>query len=269
MRHHFPVFLNIVLPLFAGVVYFAMAVYVRHIGPLRTLIAGSLTYDGAFWGFLFLGGYLASRPLQILFPHPWPLIINDIREIGLIGVFGPSVFLAVMSLVLGADNIPTKAARIVVCTGMALALLFAAVNIVAIGGAEPFFTIGPWTAFDGLWFKNPDIAQRGLMRVLFLVRLVDPVLLVFAAGTAAMVGAIRYPPEKRMLYDNMPRKLILLGAGCYSFSLSMLAAGLLFVVARIPNQWWVYYAGALAAGILETISLTLPMRRHVQVSDHR
>jgi len=268
MRHHFPLLLNIVLPLFAGLVYFAMAAYVRRIGPLRTLIAGGLTYDGAFWGFLFLGGYLASRPLQLLFPHPWPLIVNDIREIGLIGVFGPSVFLAVMSLVLGAENIPRRAARAVVWAGAIFALIFAVVNIAAIGGAEPVFTVGKWTAYDGLWFKNPNLARRELMRILFIARLLDPVLLVFAAGTVAIVGAVRYPPEKRILYDNMPRKMFLLGAGCYSFSLSMLAVGILFVAARIPNQWWLYYVGALGAGLLETASLSLPMKRHVQVSEH-
>jgi len=42
-----------------------MAKYVHHIRPLRTLITGELTYRGAFFGFLFLGIYLASRPIQI------------------------------------------------------------------------------------------------------------------------------------------------------------------------------------------------------------
>jgi hypothetical protein len=48
----------------------------------------------------------------------------------------------------------------------------------------------------------------------------------------------------------------------------MLAVGILFVAARIPNQWWLYYVGALGAGLLETASLSLPMKRHVQVSEH-
>ena len=71
-----------------------------------------------------------------------------------------------------------------------------------------------------------------------------------------------------MLYDNMPRKLIFLGLGCFSFSLSMLSVGLLFLMAHIPNQWWIFYLGALMAGVLETISLSLPMKKHVTVSEH-
>ena len=268
MREFFPLFLNIVVPVFAGLVFFAMALYVRYIGPLRTLIAGELTYDGAFWGFLFLSLYLASRPVQILFPHPWPLLINNLREMGLIAVFGPSVFLAVMSLVYGAENIPRTAARTVVGMGIVLALVFAVVNLFAIGGSEPIFTAGGWTAYDGLWFKNPNLHRRELMRVLFAVRLLDPVFLVFAAGAVSLAHGLRYPSQKKILYDNMPRKLIFLGLGCFSFSLSMLSVGLFFLLSHIPNQWWIYYVGALMAGVLETVSLSLPMKKHVTVSEH-
>ena len=43
----FPLFSNVVMPVLAGLVFFAMAKYVKRIGPLRTLIAGELTYKGA------------------------------------------------------------------------------------------------------------------------------------------------------------------------------------------------------------------------------
>ncbi|MCB4757718.1 MAG: hypothetical protein LHV69_11940 [Elusimicrobia bacterium] len=91
----FPIFLNIVIPLLSGMVYFALARYVRHIGPVRTLVTGKLTYDSAYYGFIFFGVYLATRPLQILLgPHPMPLIINIIREFFMIGLFGPAVTVA-------------------------------------------------------------------------------------------------------------------------------------------------------------------------------
>ena len=66
MSDFFPIFVNVALPIMAGIVYFALARYVKHIGPMRTLVTGKMTYDGAYWGFLLLGLYLASRPLQIL-----------------------------------------------------------------------------------------------------------------------------------------------------------------------------------------------------------
>jgi hypothetical protein len=267
-QQFFPLFINVVVPLLAGLVFFAMAKYVHHIGPMRTLITGELTYRGAYWGFLFLGIYLASRPLQILAPHPWPLLVNNLREFCMIGIFGPAVFLAMMSLVFGADNIPRRAVFLVAGIGMSLATIFVIVNSRAIGGSEAIFQVGRFTAYDGLWFKNPDPQQRELMRILFFIRVADPIFLVFAAGTLVFWHGRRYPVEKRVLYDNMPVKLYFLGAACYSFSLSMLAVGLLFAVAGIANQWWIYYVGALAAGLLETISLSLPMKRDVQVSEH-
>jgi hypothetical protein len=265
----FPLFANVVMPVLAGLVFFAMAKYVKRIGPLRTLIAGELTYKGAYLGFLFLGIYLASRPLQILFPHPWPLIVNNLREFCMIGVFGPAVFLAVLSLVFGHDNVPSRVVGGAVVLGVLLAAVFVIGNSFAIGGSEPIFQVGSLTAHDGLWFKNADLSRRALMPILFVIRVIDPILLVLVAGIVVLWHAATYPVEKRLLYDNMPTKLYFLGAACLSFSLSMLSVGLLFVFADIPNQWWIYYLGALAAGVLETLSLALPMKKHVQVSEHQ
>jgi hypothetical protein len=267
LKEFFPLFLNFVVPVLAGRIYFSMAKYVRHIGPMRTLITGELTYKGAYWGFLFLGIYLASRPLQVLFPHPWPLIVNNLREFCMIGIFGPAVSVAMLSLVFG-DGLPRALVRGVFGLGLALAAVFVVTNVFAIGGSEEIFRAGRFTAHDGLWFKNPAENARTLMPVLFVVRIIDPVFLVFAAGTVVLWRAATFPPEKRALYDNMPKKLTLLGISCYAFSLSMLSVGLLYLFAHIPNQWWIYYLGALAAGILETVSLSLPMKKHVQVSEH-
>lgn len=245
-----------------------MAKYVHHIAPLRTLITGGLTYQGAYWGFLFMGVYLASRPLQILFPHPWPLIVNNIREVMMIGVFGPAVFLAMASLVFGSENIPRRLIVSVAAGGVVLAVAFVLVNTWAIGGSAPIFQIGRWIAHDGLWFVDPTGARKTGTALLFLIRVIDPISLVFLAGTLVFWHAKNYPVEKKVLYDNMPVKLYLLGAATYAFSLSMLLVGLLYLFFDVPNQWWIYYVGALISGLLETLSLSLPMRRHVQVSEH-
>jgi hypothetical protein len=268
LSEFFPLFVNFVVPVLAGLVFFAMAKYVRHIGPMRTLITGELTYRGAYWGFLLLGVYLASRPLQILAPHPWPLVVNNLREFVMIGFFGPAVFVGMLSLVVGSDNVPRRFVWALFGAGVALALVFCAVNVKAIGGSEEIFHVGRFTAYDGTWFKNPHLDVREQMRVLFVVRLIDPVLLVLAAGVLVVWHGRNYPVERRVLYDNMPRKLYWLGAACFAFSLSMLSVGLLFLWAHIPNQWWIYYLGALAAGVLETVSLSLPLKKHVQVSEH-
>src|SRR4051812_19261067 len=143
MNEFFVIFFNIGVPVLAGVVYFALARYVKHIGPMRTLVTGKLTYDGAYWGFLILGAYLATRPLQILLgPHPMPLIINCIREFIMIGLFGPAVTVAMLSLVLGSANVPKILVRGLFAFGLILATLFVIVNRKAIDGSEVIFTIG-------------------------------------------------------------------------------------------------------------------------------
>src|SRR5215831_1281156 len=133
MTGFFPIFVNIAVPVIAGMVYFVLARYVKHIGPLRTLVTGKLTYDGAYWGFLLLGLYLATRPLQILLgPHPAPLVINCIREFAMIGFFGPAVTVAMLSLVLGSGNVPKILVRSVFGFGLVVATLFVIVNVKAI-----------------------------------------------------------------------------------------------------------------------------------------
>ena len=54
----------------------------------------------------------------------------------------------------------------------------------------------------------------------------------------------------------------------FCFAVSMLVVAAVTIIGHHPNQWWIYYLGALAAGILETVSLSLPMKKHVQVSEH-
>ena len=269
MSEFLKVLINVIIPILAGTVYFALARYVKHIGPMRTLVTGKLTYDGAYWGFLFFGLYLATRPVQILCgPYPIPLIINNIREFVMMGFFGPAVTVAMLSLVLGSANVPKVLIRGLFGFGFFIGILFVIFNIQAIGGSELIFKLGDWPAYDGVWFHGGEAGPSTLMPILFILRLLNPVLLVFGAGTLVLWHGFNYPIEKKLLYDNMPRKLYLMGFACYAFSLSMLSVGFLYLFAHIPNQWWIYYVGALAAGLLETVSLSLPLRRAVQISEH-
>ena len=269
MSEFFVIFINVAVPILAGIVYLAMARYVKHIAPMRTLVTGKLTYDGAYWGFLMLGAYLATRPLQILLgPHPMPLIVNNIREFLMLALFGPAVTVAMLSLVLGSANVPKMLVRGLFGFGILMGTLFVIFNIKAIGGSAVLFMIGTWPAHDGIWFQAGPEGPSSLMPILFVLRLFDPVLLIFGAGTLVLWHAYNYPLEKKMLYDNMPKKLYLMGFACYAFSLSMLSVGFLYLFARIPNQWWIYYVGALGAGLLETVSLSLPLRKAVQITEH-
>ena len=268
MREAWLILANVALPLCAGVTFFALARYVMHIAPMRQLVTGEMTYKGAMWGFAFFGAYLMSRPLQILLgPHPIPLVINEVREFCMMALFGPAVFVAMMSLCFGSDRIPRKLVLGIFSLGMLLGLVFVVLNAHAMGKAEVIFRIGSYPAYDGLWFKNPDAHGKALMAILFVIRLIDPVGLLMLAGVIVFRHARYYPAAKRSVYDNMPKKLYLLSAAVFAFPVSMLITGVLVFLGH-PNQWWIYYLGALLAGFLEAASLRLSVKKDVQVSEH-
>src|SRR3982750_2134435 len=121
MHEGWLIFANVALPICAGLTFFALARYSTHIAPMRQLVTGELTYKGAMWGFAFFGGYLISRPLQILFgPYPIPLVINEVREFCMMALFAPAVFVAMMSLCFGSDRIPRKLVVGIFALGMTL-----------------------------------------------------------------------------------------------------------------------------------------------------
>ncbi|MBU0952648.1 MAG: hypothetical protein KKH91_07510 [Elusimicrobia bacterium] len=253
---------NLFIPISAGLIFFALARYVRYIAPIRHFSAGKATYDQAYYGFIAFGLYLATRPLQILVgPHPFPLIVNNIREFFMIGVFGPSVFLSIYGLAYGGENIKKSMVWTVYSTCIIFAIIFGLVNIRAIGGSEPIFYIGSYAAYDGLWFKDMTQQRSLLMTILFICRLVSPVIILAAGATIALHRAAAYPEDRKKLYSNMPKKLVLSAIGTYCFSFSMLSVGAVWILGGIPNQWWGYYIGAFLAGFFEAWSISLPIRK--------
>jgi hypothetical protein len=129
------------------------------------------------------------------------------------------------------------------------------------------FHIGNYAVNDGVWFDSHDPRAQNLMSILFAIRMMDPLFLLLMAGVIVFRHARHYPQVRRGIYDNMPTKLYLLSAAVFAFPISMLITGIL-VFAGIPNQWWIYYVGALLSGFLEAASLRLPLRKDVQVSEH-
>lgn len=263
------IFVYIVIPGLAGITFFALAKFVKQVTPLRALVASEQAYKAAFWGFLIFGVYLSLRPVQVLAgPHPWPLVISSIREFLLIAVFGPASFLAMATLCFGPEKIGKKwvAAIFVFCA--VLAILFCIVNARAVGGSEEIVKLGMMTAYDGLWFKSaqPDIASW--MRILFVIRLLDPGLILLVSATIVLIHAITYPTQKRKIYDNMPKKLYILSASVYVYAISLIVGSCFYGFETVPDQWGVYHLGSLIAGLLETTSLSMPVRSDVQVSEH-
>jgi len=258
---------NIIVPLIAGGVFFVMAYYIHYVAPLRSLIISPRTYQGAFWGFVFFGIYLASRPVQILLgSHPWPLIICNMREFLMVAIFAPAVLIAIMYWTLDKKYITKERIGIILGLAVILSIFFSYVNTHAIGGSRVIFKIGSITAHDGLWFANPDPATHPLMTILFIIRVIDPVGYILFAGILVWWRRVHYPKDS--IYDKMRLKFVLLQWSLFLFSFSMLFTGFLFVIWDIPNQWWIYYIGAVGAGLLELKSILIPPRKVEKLSDN-
>jgi predicted outer membrane lipoprotein len=263
------IFVHIVIPGLAGITFFALAKFVKHIAPLRALVSSYQTYQAAFWSFLIFGFYLALRPVQVLAgPHPWPLIISCLREFLLLAGFGPIAFLGLMTLCLGDQKVTRGWIIAVLSVGVLMGAAFCVLNAMAIGGSEKIVRLGMMTAYDGLWFKSGLPGIERLMHLLFLLRILNPGLLLLAAGLTVIFHARHYPAAKRSYYDNMPKKLYILGAAACTFSISLIFGSFIYGVQRVPDQWGFYHLGALIAGVLETISLSMPVKNEVQVSEH-
>jgi two-component system, response regulator YesN len=254
---------NIVVPILCGVIYFLLAKHIAYIAPLRKIVTGDKTYKWAYWGFIFFGLYLLSRPLQILLgPHPMPLVVNNIREFFMLGLFTPAVFLGLASFSLGYKKISDNLVRTIFGVCLFLAVIFIVVNIFAIGGSREIFRIGNYPVYDGVWF-HPSNPRLDLMPILFIIRLINPVFFMLVIGVIAMWSSITYPKET--VYTNMGKKLFFQSLAVWSYGFSMLSTGFMVLFWKIPNQWWMYYIGALAAGIFESISLSLPLHKDPEV----
>jgi len=263
------IFVNIVVPGLAGITFFALAKFVKHIAPLRALVSSQQTYRAAFWGFLIFGLYLGLRPVQVLAgPHPWPLVISSIREFLLIGIFGPACFIAMLTLCFGTEKVSKFWIVSTFALGFVMAVTFCIANAMAIGGSKEIVKLGMMTAYDGLWFESGKENIERLMKILFAIRLINPGLLLLLAGTIVFYHAANYPLDKKKQYDNMPKKLYILGAAVYTFAISLIVGSFFYGFQKVPDQWGIYHFGALIAGILETISLSMPVRKEVQISEH-
>ncbi len=255
----FPILGNIVAPVTAGIIYFIMARYIKYIAPMRTLVVGEQTYRGAFWGFLVFGIFLFTRPLQILLgPHPLPLIVNNIREFLMIGVFAPAASVGALTFAFGEEKIRPWLVKTIIGFGLFTAISFIIINVWAIGGSYEIFSIGKYKLYDGLWF-HPENEYAYLMPHLFLLRFLDPVVMMVVVGILSFYRAKTYPRES--IYTNLPRKYFLQGCAMVTFGLSMLFCGFMFLLWKIPNQWWIYYLGAIMAGVFELIGLRYPLRK--------
>lgn len=263
------IFVHLVIPALAGITFFALAKFVKQVTPLRALVTSPQVYNSAFIAFLIFGFYCSLRTVQVVAgPHPWPLIFSTIREFLLLAIFSPALFIAMLTLCFGSERIGIGWMVTVSLFGLISAGMLCFFNASAIGGSEEIVKLGKLTAYDGLWFKSQteDIEQK--MKMIYWIHIVNPGFLIFAGSILLMLHAFFYPKEKKQIYDNMPKKLLLLGLAFAFYSLVFIAGSFFYGFMRLPDQWPTYSLVCLVAGIIEAFSLALPVRSNIQISEH-
>lgn len=258
MTMPFPFMVNMFVPVIAGVVYFLMAAEIRRVSHVRKIMFGEIGYQKVFTAFLMMGIYFVTRPLQNLMgPHPWPMIVNDLRQFFLMAVIAPSILVGILHWVPGEKDTPKSSVFASYAIGFFMALIFMLMNNVAIDGSKVLGVFGGITLYDATWFSAAH--RYELMLVHLIAQLVSP--FGFLILAAAYVRHRRHTYTLGHIYNNMTLKWKLLEIGLMTFALSLLVAGLAVLFGQYYTYLWViYFTGAIIAGLFELKSIKIPPR---------
>lgn len=251
--------LNMFLPILTACVYFFMAYQIYEFSKFRMLIVGEMAYKKIVIAFIMFGVYFISRPLQMFWPHPWPMIINSARQCFLMAVIAPSILVAIFHWVPDEKGTPGSADFASYGVGVCAALIFVLANNLAITGSKIVVTIGSYNIYDAVWF--PD-GQRNTEIVLIhlISQLISPV--GFFMLAAAYVRHRRYHSKYSEVYVNLPRKWKYLEISLIIFVVSFCFTGIAALFGRYYTYLWViYFTAAIVAGIIELQGVKIPPGR--------
>jgi hypothetical protein len=251
------VLISLFIPIIAGLVYFYMAYQVHVVSQYRKLIFGELAYKKVFWAFLMFGVYFISRPLQMLNPYPWPMIINSIRQFFLMAIISPAILIGIFHWVPDEKGTPRSTVFAAYFVGLCTATIFILVNSIAIHSSKVIGSFAGLTLYDGAWFisGNKDIR---LVVIHLLSQLISPVGFLFLA--ASYVRHKRHTHPLISVYTLLKLKWKYIEMGLVVFVIALLAAGLAaFLGSYYTYIWVIYFVAAIVAGLIETKGVTMPL----------
>ena len=250
---------NIIVPIIAGLVYFFMAAEVKRVSHFRKIMFGEIGYKKVSAAFLLFGIYFITRPLQNLIgPHPWPMIINAVRQSFLMAVISPAILVGVFHWVPSEKGTPKSAVFASYAVGFFMALIFVLINNIAVDGSRVLATWGSINIYDPVWFASGE-PRVELIMIHLISQLVSPVGFIILA--AAYVRHRRYNYPLSTIYNLMPKKWKYLETGLIIFAGSLLVAGIAAFFGQYYTYLWViYFTGATIAGIIELQGIKIPPR---------
>ncbi len=251
--------INIVVPLLAGLTFFAMATEINRVSAVRKMIFGEVGYKKVFVAFLLLGIYFVTRPLQnILGPHPWPMIVNCARQVFLMAVIAPAILVGILHWVPREKGMPKSATWAAYGVGILSAVIFLLINRVVITGSHEIAHYGGITMYDPVWGAT-GTGSAELIIIHLISQLISPV--GFFILAAAYVRHRRYNYPLVEVYNLIPVKWKYLEISLLIFAGSWLAAGFAALFGQYYTYLWViYFAGSAIAGLIEMEGVKMPPR---------
>lgn len=250
---------NIIVPVIAGVIYFVMALEIKKLGKVRQLIFGEIGYRKVFYAFVLFGIYFITRPLQnIIGPHPWPMITNSIRQFFLMSVISPAILVGIFYWDSDKRDLSKSAEIVSYVVGFVMAVIFILVNRVAIDGSKVIASFNGLNLYDAVWFSvGPKRVE--LMLIHLFVQLISPV--GFFILVIAIVRRRRHNYPTDSVYNLMPLKWRYLEAGFEILLGSIIIAWVAALFGHYYTYLWViYYIGAIISGAVELKSAKIPPR---------
>jgi hypothetical protein len=254
---NFDFIITFFLPILAGTLYFFMAIEVKHTSKFRSMMFGELAFKKLEFAFIMFGIYFITRPLQnVLGPHPWPLIINCMRQFFVMAVIAPSILVAIFHWVPTPSGAPHSAKFAAYTIGSLMGIIFVLLNSIAVTGSKVVSTWGDINIYDPAWFQSVHPSIQ-LVLIHLICQFVSPVGFLLLA--AAYVRHRRHNYQLANIYNLMPTKWKYLEASLIIFATSFIATGIAVLCGSYYTYLWsIYFIGSIVAGIFEMRSIMLP-----------
>ncbi|MCA6072070.1 MAG: hypothetical protein LE178_00740 [Endomicrobium sp.] len=256
---NFDFIITFFLPILAGTLYFFMAIEVKRTSRFRSMMFGEIGFKKIEFAFIIFGIYFITRPFQnVLGPHPWPLIINCMRQFFLMAVIAPSILVAIFHWVPTPSGAPHSTKFAAYTMGSLMGIIFVLLNSIAVTGSKVVSTWGDINIYDPVWFQSVHPSIQ-LILIHLICQFVSPVGFLLLA--AAYVRHRRHNYQLANIYNLIPTKWRYLEASLIIFAASFIAAGIAVLCGSYYTYLWsIYFIGSIVAGIFAMRNIKLPPR---------
>ncbi|MDR3071033.1 MAG: hypothetical protein LBU29_00260 [Endomicrobium sp.] len=249
------------LPVLAGATYFFLALEARRTSKFRSMMFGEISFRKIEIAFVMFGIYFITRPLQnILGPHPFPLIINCVRQFFLMAIIAPSILIAIFHWAPTPSGAPRSIKFATYTIGCLMGIVFVLLNSTVVTKSKLLSTWLGVNLYDPVWFESVS-PQIQLIWIHLICQFVSPVGFLLLA--AAYVRHRRHNYQLANIYNLIPTKWRYLEASLVIFACSFMVAGIAVICGTYYTYVWsIYFIGAIISGIFEMVNIKLPPRKN-------